>query len=255
MQADRRRRRAGLRSRRATAAVPPSRGADCAGPSRRRAGRARRRPIDRPRRQGRRNPGPRDRRPRRSPRQVRRARCRSGQCRLNRRSLPDLRSLRRPWTRRYRAPRPRPMTRRPPRQRHWPPGSSRPTRSVPSVLRRATGRPLVVPSPGRSGRPGTRSRGSTPPGGRGRAARVAGRRSIDGGDPGRRRARRDRLRRQRMGTPEPRPRGAVRVQSPGDDTGPLSPRPRAVVWSASVRSPPGPPERPPVGRPDRAARA
>ncbi len=91
-------------------------------------------------------------------------------------------------------------------------------RSAPSrVVRRLRARvpPRVGPNPGRPGRPGTRSTGSRPPGERARAARVATRRSIDGGGRGSSTDRRDRPRTRRTDKPGHRPCWAALAQSSG----------------------------------------
>ena len=151
-----------------------------------------------------------------------------------------------------RPPRPLRPIRRPLRS---PPDSSRPRHSARSGRRRANVPPRVAPSPGTSDRPGRRSTGSTPPGGRAREAMAGRRRSSDVGGPGRRRARRDRPRRPRTDRPERRPRGAVRVQSRRDDTGPLSHRRRAGRPGGPGTPPLDPPGRPPAALPDPASRA
>ena len=69
------------------------------------------------------------------------------------------------------------------------------------------------PIPGRSGTPQTHSTGSTPPGGRWRAAPDEPRRSSGDGGPVGRSARPGRLRRRRRGRPALRPHGPCRVRS------------------------------------------
>ena len=133
--------------------------------------------------------------------------------------------------RRLRSSRRRPRSR--PRHRRRRLVTRRRARSGLRGARRAPAPPRAAPSPGTSGRPGTRSTGSTPPGGRAPAAPAAAPRSSDGDDPGRRRARRDRPRRRRRDRPWRRPRWAVRVPSRPDDTGPISPR--RPVGAASRR--------------------
>ena len=98
------------------------------------------------------------------------------------------------------------------------PSAPRPRRLPRWRRRRVPGPPPGVPSPGTSGRRGTRSTGSTPPGGRGRAGPVELRRSSDVGDRERWLVRRARLRRRRMGKQEHRPRSVARVRSRSDDT-------------------------------------
>ncbi len=91
--------------------------------------------------------------------------------------------------------------------------------------RPAPGRTHGAPSPGRSGRPGTRSRGSRPPGGRGRAVPVRPRHSsgVDGPvDP---RVRLDRLRTRRTDRPGTPRRWAVLAPS---SKGMIAARPRSA---------------------------
>lgn len=80
-------------------------------------------------------------------------------------------------------------------------------------LHRARGRPRVGPSPGRWGRPGTRSTGSTPPGARRPAVLAAIRRSIGGDGPGSSNVHRGRRRTRRTDRPGHRPCWAALAQS------------------------------------------
>ena len=238
MPAVRSRRRDAARSTRAMVVAQPSRAAGCAGPNRPSHDRHHRHHRRRADRRRPRLNAPLPRRPpwlRPRPRQPPRRRSRP----LPRRPTAHCRRCRGPIRRRPGHPQTRP--RRPPLRS--PRGSSRPRRSAPLVRHPVRGPPPGEPSPGRSDRPGTRSRGSTPPGERGRGEPVERLRNSGGDDRGPRRARRDRPRRPRTGRPERRPRGAVRVQSPGDDTGPISPRP-CVAWSPGL-----------VWKPSRARRA
>jgi hypothetical protein len=213
-----------VRSTRARAVGPPSRAAGCVGPGR---------PIHRHRghRADRREPSMARRSPRPPPWLPRPPPLRH---RLS--SPPRPPHLQRPPAR-HRTIRHVLSHRLPPRRppRRSPPGSCRPRRSVPSALRPVPARPRGEPNPGRSGRPETRSRGNTPPGERGLEGRVERRHNNGGGDPGPTRARLDHPRTPRTGRPKRRPREAVRVQSPGDDTGPLSPRPSGACSHATSR--------------------
>ena len=103
----------------------------------------------------------------------------------------------------------------PPRTGH--PPSRRPgPRSAPSrrrLLRRVRVPPPDGPSPGTSGRQGTRSTGSTPPGARRPAVRAATRRSIGGDGPGSSNVHRGRRRTRRTDRPGHRPCWAALAQS------------------------------------------
>ena len=105
--------------------------------------------------------------------------------------------------------RPRPQPRRSRRRRRF---------RVGRQIHRAIWRPHAGPSPGTSGRPGMRSRGSTPPGERGPGAQAANPQSTGGDDRERRHVRRDRRRRQRTDMRGRRRRWAIRDRSRVDDT-------------------------------------
>ena len=79
--------------------------------------------------------------------------------------------------------------------------------------RGAPARPPAAPIPGRSGRPGTRSTGSTPPGARRHEARAASPRSSDGGGRGSWSGRLDRRRTPRTDRLGHHPRWAALAQS------------------------------------------
>lgn len=99
-----------------------------------------------------------------------------------------------------------------PRHRSRP---SRPSGSVWPSRPHACAPPPDAPTPGTSGRPGTRSRGSTPPGGPRHGARAAIPQSSGGGDPVGPHARPVRLRRRRTGKPVTCPRWAALARSSG----------------------------------------
>ena len=86
-------------------------------------------------------------------------------------------------------------------------------RSPVARRRRGCGPPRASPSPGTSGRRGTRWTGSRPPGARRRAAPVATRRSSDGDGRGSSNVRRGRRQRRRMDRPGHRPCWAALAQS------------------------------------------
>jgi hypothetical protein len=81
--------------------------------------------------------------------------------------------------------------------------------------RRARVRPRASPNPGMSGRPGRRSRGSTPPDGRRPVALAVTRRSIDGDGRGSSNGHRDRHRTPRTDKPGHRPCWAALAPSSG----------------------------------------
>ncbi len=131
------------------------------------------------------------------------------------------RSGRRPrrWPRRRLRVRPRQPTRSAPRsirprdvaRTRW---TRRPRlRRRPPRMRSGHARPRAGPIPGTSGRPGTRSRGSTPPGARAHAAQGRHRRSTDVGGRGSWHARRGRPRRRRRDRLGTRPRWAALARS------------------------------------------
>ena len=100
-----------------------------------------------------------------------------------------------------------------PRRRSAQATAPRSARSPVARRRHACGPPRASPSPGTSGRPGTRWTGSRPPGARRRAGPVATRRSSDGGGRGSSNVRRGRRQRRRMDRPGHRPCWAALAQS------------------------------------------